>query len=451
MSLAHEESLKKSKRVAAAWANKRKRGRDESRPLTKWCPAWLRLSADRSCYETIPERAAIVRDIFRDAVAGIGILKIGKRLNDRREPVWGNSHGWHLSYVAKILNNRAVIGEFQPYEFVDGKRRPAGAPIKEYFPRIIDDDLFFRAQQGRSERQITGRGRKGQYVTNLFSGLVICAYCKSKLVFQNKGPKPKGGTSLVCGASKRGLDCVTTGWRYDHFETSFLAFVEQLDLPNFIKDDDSEKRTLDAEIQAIDGRLLSQQHEMEQAYALLGINQSLEFVAGKLHSLQQQTNQTKRQLEEKQAERQTLEASDNAFYESKDEIKSLIAQLQTSGDRDLYKLRSQVSARIKSLVDTLSVAPAGLAPIVAHVTKILEADKRAKPRLIERIKSDQDKRYFTVRFKNGSTLSVYPNRNDPLRFESRVMVLGADERTTRLRTEIPVGRLMSSGLKLADD
>jgi DNA invertase Pin-like site-specific DNA recombinase len=230
MSRAHEESQLKSQRVGAAWANKRVRAETKSQPQTKWCPAWLRLSNDRSRYEIVLARADVIRSIFEESVAGIGIFKISKRLNERRVPLMGKSNGWHPSYVAKILSNRAVIGEYQPHKLVGGKRKPVSDPIKDYFPRVIDDDLFYRAQQSRSERRISGRGRKGTYLTNLFSGLATCAYCRSPMKFENKGPPPKGGTFLVCEASKRGMGCVTTGWRYEQFESSFLAFVEQIDL-----------------------------------------------------------------------------------------------------------------------------------------------------------------------------------------------------------------------------
>jgi DNA invertase Pin-like site-specific DNA recombinase len=87
MSVAHEESEKKSKRGAAAWSEKRARAKAKSQPLTKWCTAWLRLSPDRSHYEIDRQRVAIVQSIFQEAVAGIGILKIGKRLNERQIPV----------------------------------------------------------------------------------------------------------------------------------------------------------------------------------------------------------------------------------------------------------------------------------------------------------------------------------------------------------------------------
>ena len=67
------------------------------------------------------------------------------------------------------------------------------------------------------------------------------------------------------------------------------------------------------------------------------------------------------------------------------------------------------------------------------------------------MKADQDKRFFTVQFKNGNTLSVYPSRDDPLRFDTRVIVSRTDSNATRLRTEIPVEKLLSKGLKLDDD
>jgi len=62
MSRAHEESRTKSQRVGAAWANKRANA--GAKPLTKLCPAWLKLRNDRSGYEVVPERAATVRAIF---------------------------------------------------------------------------------------------------------------------------------------------------------------------------------------------------------------------------------------------------------------------------------------------------------------------------------------------------------------------------------------------------
>jgi len=135
MSRAHEESQTKSLRVASAWKNKRSKAA-EGNPMTARCPAWLRLLADRSSYEVIPERVEIVRKIFEETIAGVGMYSVVNRLNKAGVPAFVGKNGWRQSYIAKTLANRAVIGEFQPHMKVDGAREPSGEPIKNYFPAI---------------------------------------------------------------------------------------------------------------------------------------------------------------------------------------------------------------------------------------------------------------------------------------------------------------------------
>jgi DNA invertase Pin-like site-specific DNA recombinase len=421
MSRAHEESQLKSQRVGAAWANKRANAHQFK--LTKWCPAWLKLSADRRQYDVIPDRVAIVRSIFEDTIAGIGGLAITKRLNERKIAVMGKSKGWHQSYIAKILANRAVIGEFQPCKTsADGKREPDGPPIKGYFPAIIDEELFYRAQKARSERWISGRGRKGKFLTNLFSGLATCIYCRSKMLLQNKGPLPKGGLFLVCSAAQRGLSCVTTGWKYDHFETSFLAFVDQLDLPALITNEKSQKKELEDKIQALNGEQLALRSAMEKLYQVLE-SASVDFLVEKFEALQKRETEIAALIKDTEAQKSKFESSEDEFRQSKEEVKSLIGRLQKPGDNDLYKLRSQVATRIKGLIQTLQVAPVGTAPKVAKAIELLkpmEDDPAYKAQVIEQMKVDMDRRYFLVGFKNGDVLAVYPKRDDPLQFERRV-------------------------------
>ena len=156
MSRAHEESRMKSHRLSAAWENKRKNA--SARKLTARCPAWLRLSADRKRFEIRQERGDLVARIFEDSAAGIGSYSVTRRLNEARIPPFGNANGWSTSSVGKILTNRAVLGEFQPCRLVNGVPIPDGAPIKDYFPAIISEQLFYRVQNGRNERRIKGAG-----------------------------------------------------------------------------------------------------------------------------------------------------------------------------------------------------------------------------------------------------------------------------------------------------
>jgi hypothetical protein len=226
--------------------------------------------------------------------------------------------------------------------------------------------------------------------------------CGRPMIFENKGPLPKGGTFLVCERAKRGLKCIPTRRRYDHFESSFLAFVEQLDLPNLIANESSEQAELDRAIDALRGGQIALREEMERAYQLLKLNSSLEIVAEKLGALQKGFEEVSTQLKQKE-EKQNLAATESDFYQSKVEIKSLIARLQTPGDEDLYKLRSQVAARIRALVKALIVAPLGEPPRSEMLWRDMERMAESPEELaeIEELKKTVvDSRYFGVGFAN---------------------------------------------------
>lgn len=287
MSRAHEESQTKSHRIAASWKNKRVHAA-EQRPMTKWCPAWLELTADRTSYRTIPERVKIVQQIFDDTASGVGMYSIAARLNSANIPSFGGPRGWHQSYIAKILANRSVLGEFQPHIRLEGKRMPDGEPIAGYFPAIISEDLFYRAQHGKSQRLVGGAGRKGTTFTNLFSGLASCAYCNAQILFENKGSGNKGGTYLICSDARRKRECPATRWRYEDFETSFLAFVQELDLENIISESDEahERSANEAKLTALRGESASISDLMEKTYGLLSTGKAVEFVSTKLGELQ---------------------------------------------------------------------------------------------------------------------------------------------------------------------
>lgn len=77
---------------------------------------------------------------------------------------------WLPGYVHSVLTNRAVIGEFQAYTWRGKEKRPVGEPVPDYYPRIVDDDTFYRAQTASRQRQFNG-GRRGKVFSNLLIGL----------------------------------------------------------------------------------------------------------------------------------------------------------------------------------------------------------------------------------------------------------------------------------------
>ena len=156
------------------------------------------------------------------------MYSIATRLNKAGVPAFVGKNGWHRSYIAKTLANRAVLGEFQPHMKIDGNRVPDGEPITNYFPAIIPEQVFYQAEHGRSQRKAggAGSGRKGPGYTNLFTGLARCAYCKSTISIENKGSGSRGGSYLVCGDAQRGLGCEATRWRYQDFELLSLHLLK---------------------------------------------------------------------------------------------------------------------------------------------------------------------------------------------------------------------------------
>lgn len=212
--LANEESEKKASRLAAAWAAKRARlASGERTVLTRRAPAWLSVEGTPPTFVIREDRAEVVRRIFRDTIAGLGKHNIARHLNLERVPCFGRAEGWHASYVQKILASPAVLGEFQPGLKPRGERRTlVGDALTDYYPRIVDADLYAnatRSMAGRA-RRTAGRGRR---LANLFSGLATCKSCGSRMTFRSKGLRPRADGSsaredyLVCDGYQRGRGC----------------------------------------------------------------------------------------------------------------------------------------------------------------------------------------------------------------------------------------------------
>ncbi len=116
MSRAHEESATKGKRVSAAWRRKQDSARTESLPIGKLRPLWLDYTPDG--YVPNPERVEVVQRIYKLAQDGYGHRAIAAQLNQSGVPSFSadrkNASGlWANSGIARMLSNRAVLGEYQ--------------------------------------------------------------------------------------------------------------------------------------------------------------------------------------------------------------------------------------------------------------------------------------------------------------------------------------------------
>ena len=230
--LAHEESKKKSDRVAAAWRSKRARlSSGERITMTRRTPAWIRVDENRRLV-LVEDRTVIVRRIFEDTASGIGKHSIARRLNQEGVDTFGKASAWHASYIQKILHNAAVLGEMQPGRKARGSAREhAGDPIADYYPAAVDADLHARAMRSMSNRsrRVAGRGRR---LANMFAGIAKCSGCEARMTFRGKGVKVRADGQrinedyLVCDSYQRGRGC-TNGqhFHYGAWESAVLNAI----------------------------------------------------------------------------------------------------------------------------------------------------------------------------------------------------------------------------------
>jgi len=425
MSRAHEESLTKSRRLKEAW--KAKRGRLGEQKLTAMAPAWLELNADKTFYVLVPERVELVRRIFEWSRDGIGSETIARRLNQQGVPPFGTraKNLWHSSYIKKVLDNRAVLGEFQTHVVFNGKRAPEGEPILDYFPRIISDEDFALAKSARQLRRTGGAGRKGQTLSNLFSGILRCGYCNGSMVYVNKGHNGPRARLLVCAKAKAGKGCHYVPWEYSYFEKSVLTYCKGLDFDEFLQTREavkSELAALSARIAALEVGITD--NGRKQANILDAIEsgakfQQLEARALQLEQEQMRLNADLDETKKKYNHRVSAKTDVKAVRAS---IDGLFQRMSELTGEELYDLRARLSQHIKRLIARIAMYPGGYIdkPILverfrAHLismgleTGAIEGHIASKLRLTPDISG----RFFSMISRNDAVRMIRPDSENP--------------------------------------
>jgi DNA invertase Pin-like site-specific DNA recombinase len=261
---ANEESQRKSERVGKAWTNL-KLNASAGKAITARVPAWLRVTKDRKI-ELIPERAEVVRLIFELSSQGIGKYRLARELSARGIPVFDRGKAWQSSYVTKILNNRATIGEYQPYKRnpETGKREPDGQTIPEYYPPAVSHSVWEAARTAiarkRKNELPVGVGRVSDRITTLFSGLIFDVSNNAPMTYHYKGRGTHDWQYLV--TSYRAGQTANR-MRYDVFEHAFLEFLADLDWHAISGEGEPE------ELRASVAKLTSLQEEQSKLKALI--------------------------------------------------------------------------------------------------------------------------------------------------------------------------------------
>lgn len=223
---AYEESATKGRRVAAAWAERRRRvAAGETKRLTKRGPSWL--LPDGEGWREDEEKAETVRRIFRLTLDGLGEHAIAKLFVREGVPVLGRGKHWHRSTVSKVLRNPAVMGTLIPghIKYLNGRKtRQHEQAVPNAFPAVVSeaDWLAVRTLKGGAVAAVRGR-HAGKGAAHLLAGLAKCPSCGSSMVRVNKGGTAKAGRpKLVCSKAKIGAGCSYLSVAVDATEGALL-------------------------------------------------------------------------------------------------------------------------------------------------------------------------------------------------------------------------------------
>jgi hypothetical protein len=259
MQLAFEESAKKSARVGQVWAEKRKQAANGEKMGTRR-PSWL--DWDKKENKFIPNKGVkAIEFIFNRTCEGCGQKQLTHELNEKFNPI-GHSKKWNGSYITKILNDRAVLGELQPMSGISGVRVNSGKPIIDYYPRIVSDDLWYRATASKTSRK-KAKGRNGNFV-NLFVGLVFGIDAHPCHVYTARGPKPVKETTrryvqrrIVSYGHLLGLpDACHISFDYYKFEEMVVKLLHEIKADDLLgKPAKTNLHSLIAEIAGIEERI----------------------------------------------------------------------------------------------------------------------------------------------------------------------------------------------------
>lgn len=307
MMRAHDEVKHKVQRLRAVWTQKRKLAIESGTPMTGVCPGWLRLDKSIHRYKEIPARVKIVRLIFWLYDRGWSKRRITMLLNRHSVPTWGvgkkKANGWHSSYLQKILHNRAVLGEFVPHSLCkqdesddsDAKyvRQPASAPIRNFYPPIINPAVFEKVQL----RGSGPRGPNGPRVGNLFHGLLKDGeHPEYTMYYRDHGDREGNWRYVVSDYRRKHPGAPIFSWNYTQLETLLLRYLSDLDWSTLREGKTAEIRRLKTDLAAIERQLGELDKEASKLVALAKAAPDVEEVAHRLQQLDAQRGTLRKQV-----------------------------------------------------------------------------------------------------------------------------------------------------------
>lgn len=413
------ESDRKAGLLADAWEEKRVQASDGGPKLTAKCPAWLKLSEDRSHFIVFEERAEIIRLVFKMKLDGKGTKQIAREFNTTPNFPWmpvspkhEKVHGWWPSYIEKILRFRAVIGEYQPHRLVGRKREPIGEPIRNYYPAIVPEDLFYEVQalfktvpnkkKGGTVGLPGGNSRNG----NLFVHIAKCGYCGASMHFLDKSP----GTYYVCSSALRRAGCKFTSVKYPPIEEAVLRYCLGLDPAELLpghEERESRIRTLQGQLTTTQAKIEEAEEHAENLLDQIEGTKPKELrdrYEARLQSILDEQSALKAHKEALQREFEIVSRSDQDVRERLESLAQLFDAMKTLTGQELVNLKLRLRQEVKRLIKRIAIYAEGYPRITKLVAKAL-ADT------YNHVVNPKHELKIVIEFQTGIVRAIWPHRD----------------------------------------
>ncbi len=171
---AREESVMKSKRLTAAWSTNTQDTISGTRVRSSQTPAWIKVIGDPKTsreFEVIDAKAALVRDVFERFANGERPVGIARDLAAQDVPALVRGQ-WRGQTVSQLVRSEAAYGTLEIGRKIKPEEKDGSLPIakgfyrkgdrviidkvRDYFPRIVDEETERRVRFRLEQREAAG-------------------------------------------------------------------------------------------------------------------------------------------------------------------------------------------------------------------------------------------------------------------------------------------------------
>lgn len=169
----------------------------------------------------VPEEAEVVRRIYRDYLAGKGLVEISRELvaegcTTRRNCLWSGPGIklilTNVTYTGNLLLQKEFVSDH-----ISKVRKQNRGELPQYYvegthPAIIDRETFDAVQSERARRKALGQRANKGLNTSCFTGRLKCPHCGVSYMHYKEKSNPLQDY-WVCGSkSVKGLRCPVGGY-----------------------------------------------------------------------------------------------------------------------------------------------------------------------------------------------------------------------------------------------